>query len=189
MTWIQDSNSLGVLLHRIFVTMAIPYYVTGGLAAIAYGEPRTTTDIDMVLSLPRSSADALTQSLESNGFYVPSTDDIKSGRMDTLGVTHIESVSRADLIFGGSDEFSQIKFERRILLQVPGGELYFSSPEDVILSKLRWRKQSRSDKQWRDILGILKVQGNSLDFNYLQQWADTLDVSDDLVQSLVESGL
>lgn len=189
MTWIQDSNALGVLLHNIFVNLGIAYYVTGGVAAIAYGEPRTTTDIDIVCFLLRSDVDRLAVSLESHGFYVPNVDDLKSGRMQMIGVTHIETVARADLVLPGVDEFDRVKFERRRLLQIPGGELYFASPEDVILNKLRWSKRSRSEKQWRDVLGVLKVQGETLDFAYLRHWAERLNLVEDLSQATVEAGI
>jgi hypothetical protein len=189
MTWIQDSNSLALLLHRILAELEIPYYVTGGMAAIAYGEPRTTRDIDLVLAISKHEIDRLVICLESYGFYVPSADDVKSGRMQLLGITQIETISRADLIFAGTDEFDRVKFVRRRLFQIPGGELYFASPEDLILNKLDWRRKSNSEKQWRDVLGILKVQGQTLDFDYLHRWANQFQLLGDLTQAMTEAGI
>lgn len=190
MTWIQDSNSLALLLHDILAALNIPYYVTGGMAAIAYGEPRTTRDVDLVLSISQQDVDGLVSRLEINGFYVPGVDDVKSGRMQILGVTHIETVSRADLMIAGAEDFDRVKFQRRQTFQTPnGGELYFVSPEDLVLNKLRWRKQSNSEKQWRDILGVLKIQGQSLDFSYLLEWAEQLNLTADLAQAMTEAGI
>ncbi|MBD2462577.1 hypothetical protein H6G89_16145 [Oscillatoria sp. FACHB-1407] len=68
-------------------------------------------------------------------------------------------------------------------------ELYFASPEDTILNKLRWGKRSQSEKQWRDVLGILKVQVENLDYGYMADWANQLGILDDLQQALTEAGL
>lgn len=121
------------------------------------------------------------------GFYVPGIDDVKSGRMGTLQITDMESISRADLMIAGNDEFECLKFERRRVFEFRGTALYFSSPEDVILSKLSWSQRSGSEKQWRDVLGVLKVQAENLDFDYWKQWSRRLNITDVLNQALTEA--
>lgn len=188
--WIQDSISLAAKLHSIFERLEISYYITGGVAAIAYGEPRTTQDLDLVLATSPDDIDRLVTALTDAGFYVPGIDDVKSGRMRTLQITEMESISRADLVIAGNDEFDRLKFERRRIFATSGAEaLYFASPEDVILNKLRWRQRSGSEKQWRDVLGVLKVQAENLDYGYLTEWAERLEVIDDLNQALTEAGI
>lgn len=190
MTWIQDSNGLAILLHTIFMRLNIAYYVTGGMAAIAYGEPRTTRDVDLVISVIPATIDSLVEALEANSFYVPGVEDVKTGSVKILSVTHIEAIARADLIVAGTSEFDQIQFCRRRLFQVPTGvDLYFASPEDIILTKLHWRKQFESEKQWRDVLGILKVQGETLDFDYLFHWASQLNLTENLTIAITQAGL
>ncbi len=81
MTWIQDSITLAAQLHPIFASLGVPYYITGGVAAIAYGEPRTTQDLAVVLSIQLSAIGTLATVLEQAGFYVPGVDDAVSGRM------------------------------------------------------------------------------------------------------------
>jgi hypothetical protein len=98
-SWIQDSIQLAVDLHRIFTTEDIPYYVTGGVAAIAYGESRTTQDLDVVLFVSKESVPALAQALEQAGFYVPGVEDVRAGRMRTLQITQVNTISRADLSY------------------------------------------------------------------------------------------
>jgi hypothetical protein len=93
MAWIQDSIGLAGVLHPIFDRLSIRYYITGSVAAIAYGEPRTTQDLDLVLEIERDSIPSLAAELEASGFYVPGIDDAVSGRMQTLQVRHIESIS------------------------------------------------------------------------------------------------
>lgn len=189
MTWIQDSTALAVQLHTIFSALNISYYVTGGVASITYGEPRTTRDLDIVMAIVPDNIRQLVTELEGNGFYVPGVEDVESGRMKTLGITHIESISRADLVIAGDEEFDAVKFDRRRQLQLSEGEtLYFVSPEDLILNKIRWGQQSQSEKQWRDVLGVLKVQGETLDLEYLTHWARQLDLLEDLQRALSEAG-
>lgn len=187
--WIQDSVSLATKLHPIFEELKIPYYITGGVAAISYGEPRTTQDLDLVIAISPLDIERLTNALTKAGFYVPGIDDMKSGRMKTLQITEIESISRADLVIAGTDEFEQLKFERRRVVEFEDTALYFSSPEDVILNKLLWRQRSGSEKQWRDVLGVLKVQAENLDFEYLTQWAERLNIVDVLNQVMTEAGI
>jgi hypothetical protein len=190
MTWIQDSISLAIQLQTIFTDLGIPHYITGGVAAATYGEPRTTRDLDIVIALSLTQLDAMVQRLESEGFYVPGVEDIRFGRLQTLGITHQETIARADLMLAGTSAFDRAQFNRRRAIEIPSrGTLYLASPEDIILNKLRWREQSQSEKQWRDILGILKVQNQTLDFNYLNQQADALELTNVLVRSLTEAGL
>ena len=190
MTWIQDSSTLAVELDRILSEIDIPYYITGGLAAIIYGEPRTTRDVDLVIQIQPAEIDRLVISLENNGFYVPGVADVKSGRMQILSVTQIATISRADLIISNSTEFDRIKFERREIIDLPDrGRIYFASVEDVILSKLLWGQSSQSEKQWRDVLGILKVQAEKLDVDYLNKWSEYLNLSNLLNLAMTESGI
>jgi hypothetical protein len=189
MVWIQDSIGLASLLHPIFDRLSIRYYITGGVAAIAYGEPRTTQDLDLVLEIEREAIQRLATELEGAGFYVPGLDDAVSGRMRTLQVTHMESISRADLVIAGEDSWDLLKFDRRWEIPIEGlGHLFFASPEDLILNKLRWGQRSQSEKQWRDVQGIFKVKGSTLDFDYLKLWAERLALREDLDRVAAESG-
>ena len=185
MSWVQDSLQLARLLHPIFEQIGVVYYITGGVAATAYGDPRTTRDLDIVLNLNRAEIGPLVTGLEAAGFYVPGVEDVMSGRMSTLQIIHQETVMQADLVISGTDAWDAIQFERR---QLEGG-LYFISPEDIILNKLRWRLRSQSEKQWRDVLGVLKVQGEQLEFEYLREWASQLGMGEDLERACGEAGI
>ena len=190
MTWIQDSIALAEILHPIFEAFNIPYYITGGVAAIAYGEVRTTRDLDIVLSVIPECLIPLISELEQAGFYVAGVDDVISGRMRTLQITHIQTISRADLMIAEDSELERRKLQRRQQYQIPTGAIVFlASPEDLILNKLSWRKSNSSEKQWRDVLGILKVQGDSLDKVYLQKQAESVGLVEDLKRAFIEASL
>ena len=190
MTWIQDSTELAAQLHRIFAAVGVPYYVTGGTAAITYGEPRTTRDLDVVISVPRNALTPLVKALEAAGFYVPGVDDAVAGRMRTLQVTQMATISRADLVLADDNEYERLKFQRRRLIPWPdGSEVYLISPEDVVVNKLRWGQQSQSEKQWRDVLGVLKTQQESLDYEYMHRWVPEFNLAAALEQATVEAGV
>ncbi len=186
MTWTQqESIRFARRLHAIFTDLEILYYVTGGVASTTYGEPRLTINLDLVINVSGVNLYPLVTALEADGFYVPDVDDAVSGRMNTLQITDQQTIERADLVIAGNDTWDAIKFNRRQLIN----KIYLASPEDVILNKLRWGKHSQSEKQWRDVLGVLKVQGTGLDTAYLHDWAQRLDLADDLDRAMAAAGL
>ncbi len=194
-SWIQDSIQLAQALHRIFMAAGIPYYVTGGVAAIAYGEARTTQDLDVVLQVSRDAVPSLAQALEQAGFYVPGVDAVVAGQMQILQITQINTISRADLIVAAVNPYEALKFARRQAYSMTEGNpteddlIYLASPEDLVVNKLRWGQRSQSQKQWRDVLGILKTQQGALDYNYMHQWAAEFDLSIQLEQVTLEAGV
>ena len=192
--WTFDPSEIAKLLHPILETLGISYYITGGVAASAYGDPRTTRDLDLVIELNQQTISQLVQALEAAGFYCPpaAVADIQTGRSRVLSVTHMTQVLNADIILNSNSDFDHSKMARRRLeaLDQAGIEHYWiASPEDIVLAKLLWRKSSQSMKQWTDILGILKVQDQHLDFDYLWHWAEILGITTDLDQAFTEAGI
>lgn len=185
-TWVQQ-NSIGLArrLRVIFTDLEILYYVIGGVASTTYGEPRLTINLDVVINLSGADLYPLVAALEADGFYVSGVDDAVSGCMKTLQITDQTTIERADLVIAGNETWEAVKFSRRQLIN----QFYLASPEDVILNKLRWGQHSQSEKQWRDVLGVLKVQGTKLDFVYLQEWAERLGLTDDLNRAMGAAGL
>ncbi|MDB9527110.1 hypothetical protein PN498_14000 [Oscillatoria sp. CS-180] len=190
LTWIQDSIQLAADLHPILEAENIPYYVTGGVAAIAYGESRTTQDLDIVMFLARDGLPALANTLEQAGFYVPGVEDAVSGQLQTLQITQIDTISRADLVIADEDEYERLKLARRQSYRLMNEtSIYLISPEDLVISKLRWGQRIQSQKQWRDVLGILKAQQESLNYEYLHSWIAKFDLSEALEQVTLEAGV
>jgi len=192
--WIQDPGEIARILHSVFESLNISYYITGGVCAIAYGDPRTTRDLDVVVEVERSNIMPMVDQLESAGFYCPpgAVEDIRSGRARTLSVTHRQLILNADIVLNDDTAFDRSKMARRRLeaIGLDESERYWlASPEDLILAKLLWRQQSQSEKQWRDVLGILKVQGDGLEFAYLTQWAERLDLIELLDRAMRAAGI
>ncbi len=188
MTWIQNSAELATQLHTIFEVSSIPYYVTGGVAAIAYGDPRTTRDLDVVIQVPVTEILKLAKIFEAAGFYVADIDDAANGRMQTLQITQIETISRADVIVSDDSDYAREQFDRRQRYAFPNGtEVYLASAEDIVISKLK--RRSESEKQQRDVLAVLKVQQDRLDYSYLHQWAERFGVLPILESLEVAAGI
>ena len=171
MTWIQDSLGLAQQLHPIFEAVGIPYFVTGGVASSAWGEPRTTRDLDVIVMVSSDNRQVLGAALEQAGFLVAGLDS------STIQITHQTEITTADLIVSsGNTAWEKEQFKQRASL----GGLWLASPEVLILSKLRWA--GKSEKQQRDIIGILKA--SPVDIQYLRKWAKTLNLESLLEQIL-----
>jgi hypothetical protein len=192
--WVQDPGAIAQLLHPIFEQFNVPYYITGGVAAILYGEPRTTRNLDVVINLQREQLALLVTALETSGFYCPpgAVAELQAGQGQTLSVTHISMVLNADLILNADTPFDRSKIERRRLEsfgETDNQQFWVASPEDLVLAKLLWRQRSQLEEQWRDVLGVLKIQGETLDFGYLFRWAAALSLTEVMSQALVAAGL
>lgn len=192
--WIQDPSEIARLLHPVLEQLRIPYYITGGVAASMYGDPRTTRDMDLVVELRRENIAQLAAVLEQEGFYCPSgaIEEIQRGQGSTLSVTHMEQVLNADLVLNADSDFDRSKLARRRLEAIDEAgmlEVWVIAPEDLILAKLLWGRGTQSEKQWRDVLGVLKVQTQALNYAYLAEWAERLGILNDLQRALVEAGI
>jgi len=190
--WIQDSITLAGELHQIFESMKIAYYVSGGVAASLHGEPRSTRDLDLVIEIQPEAIDLLVTTLEQARYYCPAgaVEGLKQRKENVLNITNTETIANADIYISDVSAFSSSQMERRQLIDTEGmPKFWVASAEDTILQKLRWGKTSQSEKQWRDVLGILKLQAENLDYGYLAQWAESLDLIDDFSQALTQAGL
>lgn len=179
-------------LHQILESINILYYVSGGVASSIHGEARSTRDLDLVISLEVERVDIIVQTLETAGFYCPAlaVENIKQGRERSLSITHIVTIANADLIIMDNSPFAVSQMARRILASVEGvSPFWVASREDMVLQKLMWGRGSQSEKQWRDVLGIIKLQAENLDYGYLVQWAESLDLVDALTRAFAEAGV
>lgn len=177
--WVQDAITLAQQLDQLFAEHQILYYVTGGVAASTHGEPRSTIDLDLVVQFGSSDVAELADILTQQGFYCPprAVDEVTQGIRNSFQATHQVSIASVDIYLSDDSAFAASQMVRR--LRVDEG-FYVASAEDTVLQKLRWRQASQSEKQWRDVLGILKVQQHDLDNTYLDDWAARLGLTADL---------
>ena len=153
----------------------IPYMITGSLAASHYATPRFTRDIDLVVELDRLAADRLAKSLASE-FYVD--EEALRSAVDRAGMTniiHSQLLVKVDLIVRKDTPYRREEFRRRRSALLDGVTIWFVTPEDLVLSKLVWMRESGSEIQRRDVEGLLSSVGD-LDRVYVERWAGELGV-------------
>ena len=157
----------------------VAYLIGGAVAAWAWGEPRATLDLDLVVNIPLDAVGQLSKELEKRDMLVPVEiilDNILETRVDLpINAIHMYSGYKADLYpLREGDELRASAFERRqkIDLGEPLGEVYLHSPEDLIIYKLWYYSLSGQTKHVRDITSMVITLGDELDYNYIEFWTD-----------------
>jgi hypothetical protein len=188
----RDPDVFAVLgpVLAAFERLGVAHYVGGSVASSAYGTGRSTMDADLVADLSDAHIRPLIQVLQS-AYYVDEHAALEAVRTrSSFNLIHLQTMFKVDIFVPKGRAFDQQVFARRrkgSLTEAGGApEAYLASPEDVILSKLEWYERGGgvSDRQWGDVLGVLKVQGGRLDLGYLRHWAAELGLSDRLEQAL-----
>ncbi|KAM3096356.1 hypothetical protein ACKFKG_11215 [Phormidesmis sp. 146-35] len=190
---ILDPITFTLKVANILAPLDIPYYVSGSVASSLHGESRGTRDIDLAIEIASTKVQSLVQAFIEADFYISETsvlEAIESNRADrSFNVIDNASSEKADIFPFQSDSFAQSKMKRRQTLDFPEGQIYVCTPEDIILQKLKWRQTTGSTEQWKDILGVMKLQQSNLDQSYLRNWALQIKVGAALEQAFQEAGL
>ena len=162
----------------------VEYLIGGAIAEWAWGEPRATQDLDLVVKIPIKAINKLSKELEKRDMLIPAGIILDSILEDRAGIpinaTHMYSGLKADLYpVREGDELRRSAFQRREQVDygLPIGKVYIHSPEDLILYKLMYFGLSQQSKHSRDIAAILKSKKNELDINYIEQWAARLGLN------------
>lgn len=173
--------------------LGVPYHIGGSVASSLYGLPRLTIDVDLVADLRMGHVRPLVKRLQAP--YYIDEDMVRDAinRRSSFNIIHQDTILKVDVFIPKTRLFDQEEL-RRVQSKVLEGSdrtFFVASPEGTILNKLEWYRMGGevSDRQWNDILGVLKVQGTHLDMNYLQKWAANLNVNDLLERALVDAGL
>lgn len=178
---------------KVFEEFNIAYHLGGSLASSAFGVARSTLDADIAADIRLKQAPFIFK-LFKEEFYV----DIGMinnaiQHRSSFNLIHLDTMFKVDIFIPKDRAFDRMIFERRVQKAVSEDEsklIFFATPEDIILHKLEWYKSGGevSDRQWSDILGVLKVQGSQLNTSYLKQWAEELSVIDLLEKAFDEAG-
>lgn len=186
---ISEPLCVALQMAEIFENLDIPYLVGGSIASSIYGEPRATQDIDMVAELKSHHIQTLIASTK-NAFYIEEEDVIHAvSRHSSFNVIHLETMIKVDIFVLGSEAIDREEMRRRRPQTIADTQLIVATPEDIVLQKLIWFRRGGevSDRQWRDVSGVLKVQGDRLDWEYLKRWAESLNLSELLQRAKEES--
>jgi hypothetical protein len=172
------------LLIDALEAASVEYLIGGAIAAWAWGEPRATQDLDLVVKIPIKVVNKLSKELAKRDMLIPAEiilDSILEGRADIpINAIHMYSGLKADLyLVREGDELRRSAFRRRQRVDYgpPIGKVYIHSPEDLILYKLIYFGLSQQSKHSRDIAAILRAKKNELDFEYIEQWVTHLGLT------------
>ncbi|MFZ2653438.1 MAG: hypothetical protein WAX69_00850 [Victivallales bacterium] len=177
-------------LVEVFGKMGIDYYIGGSIASSAFGLPRTTLDIDIIADIKKIHAEHLVKALDHE--YYIDQDMIRDAVQNhsSFNIIHNSTCFKIDIFILKNRLFDKlsVKRKREGLLDADNTDklFFFASPEDIIISKLEWFKigGAVSERQINDIKGIIKVQGDKLDFDYLKNTASSLKLTDILKKVL-----
>jgi hypothetical protein len=160
--------------------LRIPYLVTGSVAAMAYGEPRLTNDIDIVAAIEEQHIPGLLKAFPESEFYI--SDEMIAEAIRDRGqfnIIHPTSGLKIDVIIRQNTPFDVSRFQRaRRIHPAETYEASFAAPEDVIIKKMEFYKAGGSEKHLRDITGILKISGPEVDGKYIAAWAERLGLTE-----------
>ncbi len=170
-----------VTLHPLAVIVeeldrfGIPHMLAGSFASTYHGDPRTTNDIDVVIDPSRDALDALVRGLEPAHFYVNA--EAARSAFEQRGQFHVvllDSSWKVHLILRKDRRCSRSEFERREPDEIAGVSLFVATAEDTIVARLESARAGESERQLRDVVGIVAASGGCLNRAYLERWIGEL---------------
>ena len=167
---------------RLLDAAGIPFMVAGSFASTAHGLPRSTQDLDLVIDPPSDATlEALLASIPADQYYFDADaarDALR--RRSMFNVIDLVSGWKVDLIVRKNRAFSRDEFARRMKMSVLGVPVFVASPEDTIVAKLEWSKLAGgSERQRRDVAGIVATVGTALDRAHIERWVRELDLAEE----------
>jgi hypothetical protein len=186
---VNETEEVLQKLISIFQAMMIPYRIVGSVASSTQGMMRSTLDIDMVAKVEAQHISQLALQLK-NEYHLDeelAIEAVKKG--SSFNLIHLTTMIKIDVFILGKRAYDLVSFERERREVLDGLMFSFKTPEDIILGKLEWFVQTdkTSERQWRDVVGLLKVQAGALDLDYMRTWAKELDVTELLEQALKDA--
>jgi len=190
---LPEPLAVTIQVTRVFETLNIPYLISGSLASTLHGMVRTTQDSDVVAQMRLEHVGPFVESLQDEFFM--DEEMIKESVQHNLSfnLIHRDTMFKVDVFIPQPRSFHQSQLARaqKLTFSLVDSEVSanFSSAEDLILSKLEWYRMGDEDseRQWRDILGVLKTRSGELDLDYLHEWAKDLRVNDLLERALKQA--
>lgn len=178
-----DDVRIALLVIGVLNDLGVPYLITGSMASSVHGDSRSTLDADLVVDMDKSKVDQFVVALEED-FYV-AREAVHSAILQrtSFKLIHFESGFKVDIFVPKNRNFDKQQLANRIEVAIsmePEHRAFVASAEDTILAKLEWYQLGGqiSDRQWNDILGIMRMKGGALNKDYLLESATELGVSD-----------
>jgi len=174
--------------------LQIPYMIVGSFASSAYGLLRSTQDADLIVDLPLQKITRLVEMFGKDFYVDPGQAEQAIKGQRSFNLIHLSSFFKVDFFILADKPFMREEFSRRVarpLDESGSARVWLATAEDTILSKLNWYRDGGevSEQQWRDVVGILKMQAGRLDFLYLRHWARDLGIPGLLDRAVNDSGI
>jgi hypothetical protein len=175
MTRVDEQLEFVKLIASRLDSEGIPYMVTGSMAMLFYAVPRMTRDIDLVIECFPGDSERIARLFENDCYLDRERIRDAIVRRSMFNAIHSEWIVKADFIVRKDDEYRKKEFGRRRKFEHEKSQVYVVAPEDLILSKLLWGKESDSELQRRDVRAMIEAVPD-LDWSYLEEWASSLGV-------------
>jgi hypothetical protein len=176
---VPEADLLHLFVHPL-TEAGISYLVSGSMAAMLYGEPRVTHDVDLIVFLRSDDIPKLAALFPAASFYIPPSDVIATEmareRRGHFNVIHHNSGLKADFYLANQDELHAWAFRNKRSYQLEGRTITLAPPEYVIVRKLEFFREGGSEKHLRDIRAMLTVSGRQIDQAALQDWVQRRDL-------------
>lgn len=153
----------------------IPYMVVGSIAGSFHGLPRTTVDVDIVIDPSAEALRRFVDALPADDYYVADTAVVEAfQRRSSFNIIEQATGWKVDLLIRKDRPFSVAEFERRTTAPLFGRDIPLATAEDTVIAKLEWAQAGESERQLRDVAGILEVSGETVDREYIGRWVEEL---------------
>jgi hypothetical protein len=190
---LPDPIAVAIGFTGILERLGVRYLIGGSLASSVHGEPRSTNDVDVVADLREEHVELLVEAVRPD-YYVSLSavrDAVRSGH--SFNVINMDAAVKVDVFPCGRDAFNEERLRCRQSVEIstaPPASIYVDTAEHSVLRKLEWFRRGGqvSERQWRDVVAILRVQGSRLDDARLATWAGRLGVADLLERARAEAG-
>lgn len=174
----MQPRELFALFTEPLERIGVPYFVTGSVASLIYGEPRMTHDIDLVVTLRDADVERLTAAFPDVDFYRPPSEvmqvELRRPAHGHFNIIHHATGFKADVYLTGTNSLHAWAFQHRRRVDEGGSAFWLAPPEYVILRKLQYFREGGSSKHLRDIRGMLAQSGGAIDEAELSRWVATL---------------
>lgn len=189
---ISETIQIALQVIEVLEELEIPYHVGGSFASSVHGFPRQTRDLDLVVDLLPSAVPAFISRLERDFYLDEERIQQAIRRRSSFNLVHLTTGFKVDFFVAGVEAFDRGEIVRAALYRLAEDaprDVLVKSPEDTLLRKLQWYRAGgeSSDRQWNDVLGVVRTQRERLDLSYLLEWSRTLGVSDLLERALSAS--
>lgn len=175
-----DPLTLATAVAAVLDRLGIRYVIGGSVASSIWGEPRTTIDLDLMIEADEEVARLLARALHDD-YYVDEQSAVTAAEQEgSFNAVHFETSMKIDFFIAEQGEISKSQLRHRRAIEIGGSTLYFYAPEDLIVRKLMWFRLGggQSERQWRDIVGVLRVSRPLLDREYLAAAASQAGVAE-----------